>query len=596
MSRVSLKVTGAQGQGINSVGEMCAKGLKRGGYCVYGYREYMSLIKGGHSSYQLDISNEAVESSELKVDILVCFNHHGLENNWNEVKDGGIILHQTPEWKFPEEQQKVLDDADVSVVYMPNEKILKELKAPPILGNVLITSVVWSLLGRSADNLKDLVRDQFGHKGEKLLNMNFGAIDAAVGWVEESEVGKEWQGELPAPDEKWSDHLLLIGGDAMGMGLVHAGCRLYAGYPMTPSTPILNYISSKQNETGMVVKQAEDEITAAQMMSGAMCMGTRAATASSGGGFDLMTETVSLNGIIENPSLILLAQRPGPATGLPTWTGQGDLLLAVNSAHGEFPRLVLSVSNADDGFTLMNDAFNYAERFQTPVIVLTEKQITEGIYTQKPYDLKAAKMDRGLLVTEKKELEKLVSEDRYNPEAKDGISPRWLPGSDAATFCNQGDEHNARGDVDEGAENAIAQMEKRMAKMTALKNDLPEPDLYRMENGEMKKEEGEPEFDLLIVSWGSNRSVIDDVLRHVEDSKNVGYLHYTYLWPLKTDRLASLQKKAKRSVIVECNVQSQLGMLLSQEAHISFDEKILKYDGRPFFFDELLERLSLTSS
>ena len=582
MIRTSIKIVGAQGQGINSVGEMCAKGLKRAGYCVFGYREYMSLIKGGHSSYQLDVSPDKIESTETKVNVLVCFNHHGLEKNLGEVKDSGLVLHQSPEWKFSQELEKDLAKRKIIAVCLPVDRILKELKAPPVLGNVLITAVVWAMLRRDADELKELVREQFGHKGEKILNLNFQAIDAAEAWVAKENLTKRWSSPLPKPGSSWKDYLLLTGSHAMGLGLVHAGCRVYAGYPMTPSSPLLGYIGDIQNETGMVMKQAEDEITAAQMMSGAMMMGTRAITATSGGGFDLMSETVSLNAIIENPSVFVLAQRPGPGTGLPTWTAQGDLLLAIGAAHGEFARLVVSVSDAQDSFDLMPEAFNYAEEFQTPVIVLTDKQIAEAIYTQKPYDLKKAKLRRGELVEDPKELKDLEASDRYEPHTPDGISSRWLPGSSGPAFVSQGDEHSDDGTVDESSENASAQMEKRMRKMEALKNALPEPDYFGPDG----------KLDLLLVSWGSNKSVILDALRDPAfKGKKIGYMHYTYLWPMKTEKLEKLMKSAKKVALIECNYQGQLGMMLRMAGGPGIEEKILKYDGRPFFYDELITRI-----
>ncbi|MDA1209015.1 MAG: 2-oxoacid:acceptor oxidoreductase subunit alpha [bacterium] len=581
MSRISLKVTGAQGQGVNSVGEICGKGLKRAGYCVFGYREYMSLIKGGHSSYQLDASHEKIESSETRCDIVVNFNHHGLEQNYADVKDGGILIHQTPEWKFPKEHQKLLDNRNVTVVYLPTEDILKKLKFPPILGNVLITSVVWSLLGQNDEGLKELVREQFGHKGEELVKKNFMCVDEGIAFAKDCAAAAV---VLPDADPSWKDHLFMTGSEAMGLGIVHAGCRMYVGYPMTPSSPLLSYLAEIQNDTGMVIKQAEDEITAAQMMTGGMLMGTRAATGTSGGGFDLMTETVSLNGIIENPAVFVLAQRPGPATGLPTWTGQGDLLLAVNSAHGDFARLVMSVSEAQDAFDLMPEAFNYADVFQTPVIVLTDKHIAEALYTQAPFDEKKATIDRGNLVTDPKKLAKLKAHDRFDSSAKDGISPRWLPGSKAEPYCAQGDEHDGAGNVDEGAENAVQQMEKRMRKMDALKTALPEPQLLRVAGCELR--EG---IDTLIVSWGSNKGVILDA---IEGMEGVAYLHYSYLWPLKTELLEELAAKAKKMILIEQNYQGQLGMLIKQECGLEFDQKILKYDGRPFFFDELQASLT----
>ncbi|MDD5751127.1 MAG: 2-oxoacid:acceptor oxidoreductase subunit alpha [Candidatus Peribacteraceae bacterium] len=578
MTRLALKIVGAQGQGVNSVGEMCAKGLKRSGYCIFGYREYMSLIKGGHSSYQLDVSAEPVRSSQAAVDVVVTFNHHGIEKNLRDLKQGGILLHQSPQWKFSKEDQEFIASQGVHVIELPTEAILTKLKAKPILGNVLITAVVWSLLGQPEEQLHELVREQFGHKKD-LLELNFACI--AEGFAVCRQLAGGVTLTLPQPDATWKDHLLLTGSQAMGLGIIHAGCRLYAGYPMTPSSPILTFIADMQNQTGMVVKQAEDEITAAQMMVGAMHMGTRAITATAGGGFDLMTETLSLTGITETPAVFILAQRPGPGTGLPTWTAQGDLLMAVGSGHGEFVRLVMAAGDTQDAFDLLPEAFNFAEEFQIPVIVMTDKHLGEALYTQQAFDQKRAVLKRGTLVTDPKELKQLQSSDRYDPAAPDGISKRWLPGSKAATFCAQGDEHTGDGSDAEEAGNAQEQMEKRLKKTAALKAALPAP-LYQ----------GPKNPETLIVSWGSNRGVILDVLESPDvTKKNIGYLHYQYLWPLKTEEFEMLSRTAKRTVFVECSHEGQLGALLKLASGRDVTQRILKYDGRPFFFDELKKAL-----
>ena len=587
MIRRSLKIVGAQGQGVNSVGEMVGKGLKRAGYCVFGYREYMSLIKGGHSSYQLDVSPEKIESSETMVDVVVTFNHHGLENNLRDLKPGGILVHQTGDWQWGADDAAFIRKRKITVLYLPSEEILAKINAKPILGNVLITAVVWHLLGRNMDDLRTEVRAQFGHKGEAVVKQNLECIDAGVAFCAES--AGDLAVKLPPADKKWKDMLLLTGAQAMGLGLVHAGCRFYAAYPMTPSSPLLTFIADHQNDTGMVVKQAEDEITAAQMMSGAMFMGTRAATATSGGGFDLMTETLSLDAIIENPSLFILAQRPGPATGLPTWTAQGDLLLAVHAAHGEFPRLVLSVSDADDSFRLMADAFNYAERFQIPVIAMTDKQCAEALFTQEVFDQSKTVIDRGNLVTKAGELAKLAASDRYDPKAKDGVSKRWLPGAPAATYVAQGDEHGPDGSVVETAENARAQMEKRMRKGEALKAALPEPVVYACEKGTAKAvaKPGKQSFDLALVTWGSAKGPTLDALKDAAFAGHrVAVVHYEYLWPLKTDALRSVLAASKRAACVEANYQGQLRMLLKADG-VDVPDLVHKYDGRPFFVDEL---------
>src|SRR6476659_6465745 len=473
MPRISLKMVGASGQGVNSIGAIIAKGLKRSGYCVFGYREYPSLIKGGHASYQLDASHERICSTETKVNVLVALNHHGRELNMDELKQGGIVLHVTPAWQFPEHHRKLIAERSLRVIYFPVDDILNRLGARAILSNVLLTAFVWSMLGQDIGVIKSLVGEKFAKK-KALLELNMRCIDEGYSFNPE-------QGTisvaLPPPDKVFASHLLITGIQAMGLGAVHAGVRLYAGYPMTPSSPLLSFIAELENKTHMVVKQAEDEITAAQIVSGAMYMGTRALTATSGVGFDLMSETLSLNAMIENPTVFVLAQRPGPATGLPTWTAQGGLLQATSCSAGEFTRCVISVSNSQDAFDLMPVAFNLAEQYQISVIVLTDKQIAEALYTQRPYDLEKAEIDRGRLVVEPEKLKFLKSSDRFDPHAKGGVSLRWLPGSDAPTYCAQGDEHNSTGAVDESNLNAKLQMEKRMRKFDGLKARLPAPHL-----------------------------------------------------------------------------------------------------------------------
>lgn len=596
MHRLSLKIVGASGQGLDSIGEVLGKALKRSGYCVFGYREFPSLIKGGHASNQLDISDEQVESSETHVDVVIALNHHGLEHNLSDVKPGGIFLHSTPRWKFTEEQQKLIDRSSISVVELPIETILVTLGGKAILGNILLSSFVWAVLGQEKEALKKMVGEKFAKKKD-LLELNMRCIDEGFAL---HATHKELTVQLPPPQERWKKSLLLLGSKAIGLGVTAAGVRVFAGYPMTPSSPLLNYLAAVQNKTGMVIKQAEDEITAAQIVSGAMHAGTRALTTTSGGGFDLMSETLSLNAIIENPCVYILAQRPGPATGLPTWTGQADLLMAVGTSHGEFARCVMAASNAKDGFSLVAEAFNIAEEFQINVILLTDKQIAEGLYTEQPFSTKTVAIKRGKLITNPKELKDLKATDRYDPSAPDGVSKRWLPGSEAATYAAQGDEHSADGTVDESSKNAIEQIDKRMRKMEALRKALPEPSIQRIENRpssakaaggrQLTIDNEDKETDILLIGWGSTKSVVIDALHElsiVNYQVSIAYLHFAYLWPLKTEKLLRLATKAKKIILIEGNHQGQLGKLIRQECGLEITDKILKYDGRPFFVDEL---------
>ncbi len=591
MSRISIKIIGSSGQGLDSIGEVVSKSLKRSGYCVFGYREFPSLIKGGHASYQLDISDEHIASTETKVDIIIALNHHALERNLSDLKQNGVLIHYTHHWRFSDADTALIKKMKLTLVELPIEDTLQKLGAKPILANVLLSAFVWATLGQDIDVMKKMVGERFAKKKD-LLELNMRCIEEGFAL---KKAKPDVHVSLPKPQKKWKDYLYLSGSKAMGLGVVHAGVRLYAGYPMTPSSPMLTYIASIQNETGMVIKQAEDEITAAQIVSGAMYMGTRALTGTSGGGFDLMSETLSLNGIIENPTVFVLAQRPGPATGLPTWTGQGDLLMAIGTAHGEFARCVISVSDADDAFYLVNEAFNIAEKFQISVILLTDKQIAEAFYTQEPYDQKRITIDRGLLITDPKKLKKLTSTDRYDPMAKDGISPRWLPGADAATYVAQGDEHSADGTVDESAHNAVLQMDKRMKKGVALKAAMPEPKLYQFIDGKWVVDSKKaPDIDVLLVGWGSTKSAVMDAIKNYPlptTYSSIGYLHYTHLWPLRTEKLEALSKKAKKTILIEGNYQGQLGVLIRQECGLLIKDRILKYDGRPFFVDELEAKL-----
>jgi len=596
MSRISMKAVGSSGQGINSIGEVIAMGLKRSGYSVFGYREYPSLIKGGHASFQIDVDSIPVRSPGTKTDILITLNHHGFEHNLYDLQKGGIIIHDVDYWEFSKEDQRFIEENDIKIAYIPLDEMLKKLKARPILANVLLTSFVWDMLNQDIELLKQLVREQYQHKGEEVVKKNLECVDAGCIY-NDPKLGRVTV-SLPKPDSRWKDQLLVTGSVAMGLGALHAGLRVYVGYPMTPSSPLLSYISSVQKEAGLVIKQAEDEITAVQMASGAFHMGTRAMTATSGGGYDLMTETMSMNGMIENPMVVVLAQRPGPATGNPTWTAQGDLLLAINSSHGEFPRLVISVSDPEDCFSLMPEAFNLAEEYQLPVIVLTDKHIAEALCTVPAFDQKKAQILRGKLITDPKALKNLKGSDRYDPSAKDGITPRWLPGYEAETFNAQADEHSADGSIDESAETAKAQMEKRMRKMVVLTKQLPDPELYlagKNPKSDPSTSSGrnpkDADLDILLVGWGSTKMTVLDVLESMKvgksESLKVGYLHYTYLWPLKTEMFEKLSAKAKKVILVEANYQGQLGMLLRQECGVDIEKKILKYDGRPFYFDEL---------
>jgi 2-oxoglutarate ferredoxin oxidoreductase subunit alpha len=327
----------------------------------------------------------------------------------------------------------------------------------------------------------------------------------------------------------------------------------------------------------MVEKQVEDEITAIGSTLGAMFAGTRALTATSGGGFDLMTEHISLSGITEVPLVVVIGQRPGPATGLPTWTTQADLMLALHAGHGEFPRIVIAPSDPEDIYYKLQEAFNISEKYQVPVIFLTDKLLAESLYLTNSFDENKVSIERYLVTEDRENLH------RYE-DTSNGVSPRWNPGTLKTTYVINSDEHDIDGNVIEDSEGAIKMQEKRHRKVEYILKDIPEPEVIK------KNEAGEEtKYKIGLIGWGSTKGVMKDV---VDSMEGVAALSYTYVFPLKVDTLKSFIDKCERVVMIEGNFNSQLGDLIKLETGIDIKDKILKYDGRPFFLDEVIKKLN----
>jgi 2-oxoglutarate ferredoxin oxidoreductase subunit alpha len=313
------------------------------------------------------------------------------------------------------------------------------------------------------------------------------------------------------------------------------------------------------------------------MAVGSMHAGTRALVATSGGGFALMTETVSLAGMVEVPLVIVIVQRPGPATGLPTWTTQGDVYLAMHAGHGEFPRIVIACSDPESCFELIQHALNMAEKYQTFVAVLSEKVIAEARVTVAPFAQNTVPIERGL-VQDDAGLKALQPTDRYKI-TENGVSKRWVPGRSEAAFCANSDEHLEDGTLTEDAGPSKAMVEKRLRKLEAIKRDLPKPQIFGPAEG----------ADISFVGWGSTKNVMRDVLAHCEAAGvKVNYLHYDYLWPLDEAAAARFFETNPNVNLLEGNATAQFGTLLEEKTGKRFRDKFLKYDGRPFFFEEVL--------
>lgn len=575
LKRTVVKVSGESGQGVNSIGEILAKAMKESGFYSFGYREYPSLIKGGYSCHQIDFSDRPLSASSTHTDILLCLSRVSVHAYLPTVRQNGQVIHMLRSLQLSESEQELIEQRNIKIAYIPAEVVATEAGGKAIMANIVMVGAMWQLLGLPIEPLAQVVKAEFARKPD-MIEPNLRCL----------EKGHQTQLEGLTPlnlsfkvvPEREHD-ALLTGNHLIAMGSVAAGVRAYFAYPMTPSSSILSYLANVYKETGMLVKQVEDEISVAQMAVGAMFMGTRALVGTSGGGFDLMTETVSMAAMTETPFVCILAQRPGPATGLPTWTAAADLQLAVYAAHGEFARCVIAASDPSSTYLVIQQAFNIAEKYQTPVIVLTEKNIAESLFQMA--DLPANLPIERHLASDA-ELEILKPADRFK-YTDNGISPRWLPGQSDAIFDANSDEHLPDGTLTEEGEASRLMYEKRLKKHAAMLAELPEPVILGPEKATMT-----------FVGWGSVRNTMMDVMNlwnEAHPDQQINYLHYEYVWPIRTDVINTLISSQTNLVLIENNAVGQLGTLITQSTGYMFKERVLKYDGRGFFVEDILRYL-----
>jgi 2-oxoglutarate ferredoxin oxidoreductase subunit alpha len=366
------------------------------------------------------------------------------------------------------------------------------------------------------------------------------------------------------------DQILLNGAEAVGLGAIAGGCNLVAAYPMSPSTGVLVFLAKHANEFGLIAEQAEDEIAAINMAVGAWYAGARAMASTSGGGFALMTEGLSLAGMLESPLVIHLAQRPGPATGLPTRTEQGDLELALYAGHGEFPRIILAPGRIEDAFYLTQKAFNLADKYQVPVFVLTDQYLMDSYYNIPSLDLSRTKIEKHVVKT---------TEDYRRYElTENGISPRGIPGYGEGLVAVDSDEHDTEGHITEDLDLRTRMVDKRLGKAEAMASDAIPPELV-----------GPKDYKTLIVCWGSTYNIINEAVENL-GRDDTSLLHFKHVYPLPNETPDFLSK-AEKTVIIENNATSQFGKLIKLHTGIDIDNRILKYNGLSFSVEEVTERL-----
>ncbi|MBW2987770.1 2-oxoacid:acceptor oxidoreductase subunit alpha, partial [Candidatus Woesearchaeota archaeon] len=423
--------------------------------------------------------------------------------------------------------------------------------------------------------LRDLIRDKFKDKGAKLVNDNLKAAKAGYDFAKNNYL-EEYNFKITEPEEEDDIYeekpklMILTGNEAIAMGALKAGCKFYSAYPMTPASHILHYMAEHEMDFNIVVKQTEDEIAAINMAIGAGFTGVRSMTATSGGGFSLMVEGLGLAGITETPIVVVECQRSGPSTGMPTRTGQEDLKFLINASQGEFPRVVIAPGDVKDCFYKTFEAFNLAEQYQMPVLIISDKFLSESAISSEAFDTEGMEINRGLLAQES-DLKKDKDFKRYAP-AKTGISPRTLPGTKYGMYTATGNEHNETGMIVESKENRNKQMDKRLRKLQLLSDKLPKPELIGPKNA-----------DVTLIFWGSTKGPVKEAMKLFEKNNlAVNYVNPIYLHPFPAEAMADIIQNAEMTIVIEGNQSSQLSYLIKANTGLDVDHKILRYDGRPF--------------
>jgi 2-oxoglutarate ferredoxin oxidoreductase subunit alpha len=559
----NFMVGGEAGQGVQSVGFLLAKVFARGGYHIFADQDYESRVRGGHNFFRVRVSDSNVAAIAEDVDILIALNMDSIELHQPDMVTQGIII-------FDGEKIKGVSGDNGSLLSIPLEKMAEEKAGDKLMMNTAALGAALSTVNYDLNILNEILVDRFG-KGE-IGNRNIAAAKAGYDYVQSEYKGK-FRKIKPLSEAR---RMLLTGNEAISLGAIAAGCKFMAAYPMTPASSIMEYIADKSKELNLVMVHAEDEIAAINMAIGAAYAGVRAMTATSGSGLCLMVEGIGLAGITETPIVIIDAQRPGPAVGLPTRTEQGDLQFVLNAHHGDFPRAVLAPATIEDAFWVTINAFNWAEKYQMPVIILTDQHLASSHATVDPLDLSQVKINRGMLFSEKKDDPLEYMRHRIT---KSGISPRAFPGLGKALVVTDCDEHDEEGHLTEDAGERMAQVQKRLRKLIPLEREVSTPEMY-----------GPKRAETTLIGWGSTYGAIHEavnILRREDTSVNM--LHLNELWPFPVEAVADAVGKARNSYVIENNATGQLARLIKTETGYDVGGRILKYDGRPFTPDYIAQ-------
>ncbi len=543
----SILIGGAAGEGTRRAGLVIAKLLQEYGYYIFIYDDYQSLINGGHNFSQIRASEKKILTHNQGVDFLLALNQETIDKHKDKLNKKGVIIYNSDKIK------------DCEGIGLPVETITKELGGKPIMKNTAFLGALGKTLGIDWETMEKVLREELKRGTELNLKIAHTAYKQTETLVEIE--------KLPS-----NEHPLLTGNEAVALGAVQAGLEAYIAYPMTPATSILHYLAAKQKEFNLIVLQDESEISVINSAIGCAFAGKRTMVGTSGGGFALMTEGLSLAAQSETPVVVVESQRTGPATGVPTYSAQADLLFALNSGHGDFVRLVVAPGDTEESFYLTGMALNLAWKYQLPAIVLIDKAISESTFSFDESVVAQIKPEKALLWDKKGEYQ------RYS-ETKNGISQLAFPGEPNAVIKGTSYEHDEAGiTAEEEADQITRMQDKRMRKYNTLSEELDKLEAVKVYGNEKSNK--------AIVFWGSTKGAAIEAAEKL----NIRAIQPLILQPFPSKQMAKALEGVKTLISAETNVMGQLAKVLNCEG-IKVDEQILKYDGRPFSPEEIENKL-----
>lgn len=562
MKGFNWKIVGHAGEGVKVAGMIFSQTCLKQGFYVHGYTEYPSLIRGGDNTYQVHFSPQPHLTVKKTIDVLVALNKESFDCHHKEASKHSMVIYDG-------------EQNDENILNIPLAQLVKKIAGPAQVKNIIAVGASCFLLGLDVEILKRVITKTFAGKGKQVIEINKKA--ALIGYQFAKEKWSQKRFADFKPIERKSKSILLTGNEAIGLGAVAGGLKLFVAYPMTPATSILHFLAKNAKEAKIAVRQGEDEIGVVNMAIGAGYAGIRTMVATSGGGFSLMTEGLGLAGVTETPLVIINAMRPGPASGMPTWTGQGDLLYTIYASQDEFPRIVVAPGDPEEAFELTKLALTLAEKYQMPVIIITDKHLSESLFTVNKFKSDHLHHRYGFANTKDKNIDQPFA--RYQLTSS-GVSPRTIPGQKGGIHLANSYEHDQFGYATEVAQIRTDQVDKRAKKTAAIYQDpgFVKPIIF-----------GPPEATTTLVSWGSNKGAILQVIGEVNDTN---FIHLPWLWPFPAEDFKKAVAKSKKIVTLECNSTGQLNQLIYQQTGIKIDRRILKYDGRPFFPSEIISQLN----